>query len=117
MASAARKMNPQTAPAPDEPKRPGWTLSIDELEAMMERAAAIGAAQALDQHQRAAWLDQERIATHLGISAPTLRKLIEAGLPFSWAEGRGAGEGKRLFCVEEVDAWMKQRRHAAQAKE
>jgi hypothetical protein len=85
----------------EEPKRPAWTLAVDELEAMLERAAAAGAARALDHHKPAAWTDQEGIAAHLGISQPTLRKLIDGGLPHSWSEG------KRIFCYEEVDEYMK----------
>jgi hypothetical protein len=114
--STARKLGPRESyrstrpsqPPPEEPKRPAWTLSETELEALMERASAAGAAKALDQHKPAAWTDQAGIMAHLDISHPTLGKMLDEGLPFSWAGGL------RKFHLEEVDAWMKtnQRRTA-----
>lgn len=53
------------------------------------------------------WLSMTALAEQLGISIPTLKGLIEKGLPYIQP-----GEHKR-FCLADCEAWLREQRGGA----
>lgn len=95
------KKQPQIAGA--EPKG-GDVVIVALTREQFREEMILAVAQALDAQQpRSEWTDIEGLGVHLGVSQPTIRKLLDDGMPCVFVGAH------RRFSRRRVDAWLEER--------